>query len=120
LKIVADAHISVKTTDVLRKMGHEVTDAPKHATDRDIIDLAKNLGAVIVTQDLDYSQLLAASQDAAPSVVSLRLRLPHPDRVTRVLADVLNCYKAVLLCGVILTVKDGGQVRVRPLPITAE
>lgn len=98
-------------------MGHEVTEPPREAEDPDILSLAKDLDAVVVTQDLDYSQLLAKSQDSAPSVISLRLQIPHPSRVTSILASVLDQYRETIEKGAVLSVDDTGRARVRFLPI---
>jgi len=117
LKIVANAHISKLTVEALREIGHDVTELPPRAEDPDVLDLARSIGAVVVTQDLDYSQLLAITREVAPSVISLRLKQLKPSYVTSILVGILNQHKGVIEKGAILSVDDTGKPRVRFLPI---
>ena len=63
LKLLADLHISPYTVGLLRKAGYEIVRItellPPTASDEEIIDLALREGAVIITQDLDFSSLIA-------------------------------------------------------------
>lgn len=117
MKIVANGNISPKTIDALRDEGHDVTDLPPSIEDPAVLSLAKALDAVLVTQDLDYSSLLAKSKDSAPSVVSLRLHRAHPPQVTSILVRVLRQYKDVIEEGAVISVSDTGEARVHLLPI---
>lgn len=117
MKIVANAHISKLTVEALREIGHDVTELLPRVEDPDVLDLARGIGAVVVTQDLDYSQLLAITREVAPSVISLRLRYPYPTYVTSILVRILNQYRSVIDKGAILSVDDMGEARVRLLPI---
>lgn len=117
MKILTNAHISVQTIQALQSMGHEVTEPPAGLGDPEILEAAKAIGAVVITQDLDFSNLLARSKDTSPSVVSLRLQRPHPTRVTDILRKLLNDYEDALQKGAILSVDDTGTPRVRFLPI---
>lgn len=116
MKILTNAHISVQTIQALQSMGHEVTEPPAGLGDPEILEAAKAIGAVVITQDLDFSNLLARSKGTAPSV-SLRLQRPHPTRVTDILRKLLNDYEDALQKGAILSVDDTGTPRVRFLPI---
>ncbi|WP_447979746.1 DUF5615 family PIN-like protein [Candidatus Nitrospira bockiana] len=78
LKLVADLHISPKTVDALHKQGYFIArvadDLPPTATDLQIVELAKRLDASILTQDLDFSSLVAQAGTSFPSVLSLRVQ----------------------------------------------
>lgn len=70
----------------------------------------------MITQDLDFSALLALGGYQEPSLVTLRLTVSDPETVTRRLLDVLPGLEAVLQKGSAVTVDDFA-VRVRSLPI---
>jgi predicted nuclease of predicted toxin-antitoxin system len=75
MRILADVHISPRTVELLRSLGHDtVRDAlTPEAADEEIIAEAERDQRIILTQDLDFSDIVALSGRAAPSVVSLRL-----------------------------------------------
>ena len=120
LKLLADLHISPKTVVALRLSGYaieRVTDhLPAIATDCQIIALAERLQASILTQDLDFSALIARSGMSAPSVVSLRVRDASPRYVTALLLRLLPAIEKDLEQGAIISVDETG-IRVRLLPV---
>ena len=67
MRILADLHISPRTVDWLREAGHDavrVNDAlHPRATDAEIVDEAARSGRVILTQDLDFSAIVAVEDD---------------------------------------------------------
>jgi predicted nuclease of predicted toxin-antitoxin system len=71
----------------------------------------------ILTQDLDFSRLVAVSGQARPSVVSLRLRSSRVDHVHTVLDRVLPSLTDAVEAGVIVTVEED-RIRQRSLPVT--
>jgi len=117
LNIIANAHISPITNEALRSRGHDVTEVRAREKDSEILNLAKRTGAIVITQDLDYSHLLAGSRDTAPSVISLRLRILHPSYVANILVTVLDQYRDTIEKGAILSVNDTGEPRIRLLPV---
>jgi len=72
--------------------------------------------ASVVTQDLDFSAIVALSGQAAPSVISLRLASSRIERVNALLAAVLPKIEPDVAAGAIVTV-DEHRVRSRGLPI---
>lgn len=70
----------------------------------------------MVTQDLDFSALLALGGHRRPSLITLRLLVSDPNRVTRRLLQVLPHVEAALRDGSAVTVEDV-TLRVRRLPI---
>ena len=65
LRLLADVHISPITVAELQASGyeiHRVTEVlPAYASDAEIIERARHEESVIVTQDLDFSALIAQS-----------------------------------------------------------
>jgi len=70
----------------------------------------------ILTQDLDFSAIIALSGARSPSLVTLRLSSSRVSRVNEVLGRVLPQIEEDLVRGSAITVEDG-VVRSRPLPI---
>jgi predicted nuclease of predicted toxin-antitoxin system len=76
INFIADVHLSPITVNQLKINGYKVvrvTDfLPPNSPDDQIIELARKRKSVILTQDLDFSALIAQSGKSLPSVVSLR------------------------------------------------
>jgi predicted nuclease of predicted toxin-antitoxin system len=117
---LADVHISPKTVESLRRAGYQISRTTDHlspkAADHEIIAFAESQGAVIITQDLDFSALIAESGKAFPSVISLRLVDASPHHVTQILLRLLPTVEKELKRGSIISVDDE-TMRIRSLPI---
>jgi predicted nuclease of predicted toxin-antitoxin system len=70
----------------------------------------------VLTHDLDFGDLMAASGAITPSVVIFRLRNMRPKSVNRYLRQVIERFRVELERGAIITVTEG-NLRVRELPI---
>ena len=85
MKFLANMGISPATVEFLRQLGHEVLHLHEAQLDQlpdpAILEKAQREGSVLLTSDLDFGDLLAASREAVPSVVILRLRDMRPDNV---------------------------------------
>ena len=77
MRLLADLHIAPRTVEFLRTLGHDVlrvTDLlPATASDEAIVERAEQDGRTILTQDLDFTSIIALSGRATPSLISLRL-----------------------------------------------
>jgi len=118
VRLLADLNIAPGTVSFLRSLGHDVQRvgdvlAPS-ATDHEIVEYARRDSRSVVTQDLDFSAIVALSGQAAPSVISLRLASSRIERVNALLAAVL--IEPDVAAGAIVTV-DEHRVRSRGLPI---
>jgi len=120
MKFLADMGISPKTVSFLNSLAHDAVhlkDQGLHrAFDSVILEKAVNEGRVLLTHDLDFAELLAASGGKSPSVIIFRLRNMHPDRVNICLNMIMDIHVEALEKGVIISV-DEGLIRVRHLPI---
>ncbi|MBO1051835.1 DUF5615 family PIN-like protein [Dolichospermum flos-aquae] len=120
LRFLADVHISPLTVAALKLQGYEIlrsTDLlPATAADIDILELARVEGRIIITQDLDFSMLIAVGKYNQPSLVTLRLSSAKPDVITQRLLEVLPQLEEELTQGSALTIDDN-SVRIRKLPI---
>lgn len=119
-KFIADIHISPLTVKELQKKGYDiirVTDKlPATSLDKEIIQLAYQEKAVIITQDLDFSAIIAQSGLNGPSVISLRAANAKPDIITRILITVLPLIEAELCEGAIVSI-DEKEYRIKKLPV---
>ncbi len=120
LRLLADVHISPVTIADLKSQGYDIvrsTDLlPATAADIEILELARAERRVVLTQDLDFSMLVALSSYGLPSLVTLRLSSAKPDIVTQKLIEVLPMVEAELMKGSAVTISDD-SVRTRQLPI---
>ena len=120
MRFLADLHISPDTVSFLRQIGHDavrVSDALNpSASDEAIISFAAGEQRCVITQDLDFSALMALSGRTAPSIITLRLTSAKVDYVNAVLERALPQCATDISAGSLITVEDNG-VRCRSLPI---
>jgi len=123
MRFLADMGISPRTVEYLNAQQHDATHLHNQALDRAsdsiILKKAREEKRILLTHDLDFGELLAASGRMSPSVIIFRLRNMHPDRVNAILNTIITKHGALLEQGVIVSV-DEGHIRVRVLPLGAE
>jgi predicted nuclease of predicted toxin-antitoxin system len=121
MRLLADMHVAPRTVTFLRSLGHDVVRVsellPPTATDEAIVATAVRERRGILTQDLDFSAIVALSGKTVPSVISLRLSSSRVERVNALLQAVLPSLEGDVPSGAIVTVEDG-RVRRRLLPIS--
>ena len=121
MKFLADMGISPKTVALLRALGHDATHLQEQGLERlpDPAILVKALAEdrILLTHDLGFGELVAASGGYLPSVIIFRLRNMHPNHVNHYLSQILARYQVELEEGAVISVTEG-QIRLRPLPIT--
>ena len=120
IRLLADVHISPKTVADLQKQGYEIMRSsevlPANAPDINILEFAGTENWVVLTQDLDFSMLVALSRYSQPSLITLRLSSAKPDIVTQKLLDVLPQLEEALQEGSAITIQDE-SIRIRKLPV---
>jgi predicted nuclease of predicted toxin-antitoxin system len=120
IRLLADVHISPKTVADLQKQGYEIMRSsevlPANAPDINILEFARTENWVVLTQDLDFSMLVALSRYSQPSLITLRLSSAKPDIVTQKLLDVLPQIEEALQEGSAITIQDE-SIRIRKLPV---
>jgi predicted nuclease of predicted toxin-antitoxin system len=89
-----------------------------NAPDEEIIPLATREGWVILTQDLDFGIILAASHGEKPSVIQIRSRDVSPEAAAQAVVATIRQLSAELEKGALVTL-DPRQTRVRILPLPA-
>lgn len=121
MNFLADMGISPRTVAFLRSLGHDAIHLHEQGLDRlpdpGILTKAYQEQRILLTHDLDFGELMAASQASLPSVIIFRLRNMQPDQVNHYLSEIIRQHQDILSQGVIISVVER-QVRVRSLPIT--
>jgi predicted nuclease of predicted toxin-antitoxin system len=93
LQYLADMNVSPKTVSVFQRLGVDMIRVssllPDNAPDETILNLARKTGRVLITQELDFSALLAINGYDRPSLITLRLSHSDPQTVTDRLREVI-------------------------------
>ena len=87
-----------------------------NAADTELMQWAREQGHVVITQDLDFSQLLFATREAGPSVVLLRMDNEFDQVAQDHVCASLALAESALMAGALLTI-SGNRVRLRRLPL---
>lgn len=123
MKFIANMGISPATVTFLQNLGHTALHLDQagmgRLPDSQILAKAYAEGYIVLTHDLDFGDLMAASGAKAPSVVIFRLRNMRPESVNHFLIQVITRFQNELERGAIITVTEG-NIRVRELPIDQE
>jgi predicted nuclease of predicted toxin-antitoxin system len=119
-RFLADFNISPVTVAILQKEGWDILRASAFvaatASDEELLVLARHERRVIVTQDLDFSALLALKGHSEPSLITLRLASGDPLDVARRLKAAALTLAEALQKPCAVTIEDL-KIRVRELPI---
>jgi len=85
MKVLVDMNLSPRWMGVLGDAGFEAAHwsslGASNASDSQIMDFAQANGYVVVTHDLDFSAILAATQGKMSSVVQIRAERVSPDAI---------------------------------------
>jgi predicted nuclease of predicted toxin-antitoxin system len=114
-------NISPVTVQALQAHGWDiirVSSVLSHsAPDEEVLKWARAANRVLITQDLDFSRLLALRGCTRPSVINLRLLASDPDTITAKLLEQLPQIEPLLELGSVVTLDDR-TARARRLPLT--
>lgn len=120
MKFIADMGISQTTVEWLTEQGFDaihVRDSKMHrASDTEIVRKAKKEKRIVLTCDLDFGDIVSASDEKSPSVIIFRLENETPGNVNRRLKQVLKESSEYLQKGAIISVEETRH-RVRSLPV---
>lgn len=84
--------------------------------DEVIFDYARKHQPTLVTQDLDFSRLLALRGSNLPSIIQLRVQCPTPDVIGPALLNVLWNYPEQMHSGCLISI-ESRRHRLRILPL---
>ncbi|MGC8494739.1 MAG: DUF5615 family PIN-like protein [Syntrophobacteraceae bacterium] len=120
MKLLIDMNLSPRWVSVLIEAGfdavHWSTLGRSNALDTEIMDFAKANGYVVLTHDLDFGAILAATHGEKPSVIQIRSEDVSPDVVGKSVIVALRQMTTELEEGALLTL-DPNRPRLRVLPL---
>lgn len=120
MKLLVDMNLSPRWIAVLAKAGieaaHWSTLGAHDAPDQVIMAYASANDYVVLTHDLDFSAILAATHGEKPSVVQIRAEDVSPDMIGSQVIIALRQMASELEDGALLTV-DPSRTRLRVLPL---
>lgn len=121
MKLLVDMNLSPGWVDRLRQHGFEAvhwsTVGSATAPDDEILAWAREHQFVVVTNDLDFSAILAATSGRTPSVVQVRTQDLLSDATVRIVATAIGTFRTEIEAGSLLSIDEGGT-RVRLLPLS--
>jgi predicted nuclease of predicted toxin-antitoxin system len=120
MKLLVDMNLSPRWVDLLMRSGldalHWSTVGAKNAPDSQIMAYALANDFVVLTHDLDFGTILAATQGNKPSVVQIRADNVSPDAIGQRVLIALRQMESELAEGALLTI-DPNRTRLRVLPL---
>lgn len=120
MKLIVDMNLSPRWAGLLVKSGIEAAHwselGANNAPDSEIMTYASVNDYVVLTHDLDFSTILAATHGKKPSVVQIRADDVSPDVIGLQVIAALRQMATELENGALLTV-DPNRTRMRLLPL---
>ncbi len=120
MKLLLDMNLSPRWVGTLTNAGFEAAHwsmlGAKNAPDSEIMIYAKENNYVVLTHDLDFSAILAATHGEKPSVVQIRSDDVNPDVIGQQTIIALRQMESELAEGALLTI-DQSRTRLRVLPL---
>ena len=120
MKLLLDMNLSPRLPELLEQHGfsaiHWTTIGSPNAEDREILCWAKDNGFTVVTFDLDFGAILAATGLESPSVIQIRCLDNYPEAILPSLVSSLKRFETELSSGALVVI-DELKTRVRLLPL---
>lgn len=120
MKLLIDMNLSPRWVGVLSdaaiEAAHWATLGAKNAPDSEIMAYAGANDYVVLTHDLDFSAILAATHGKKPSVVQIRAEDVSPDAIGKQVIMALRQMASELEEGALLTIEPS-RTRLRLLPL---
>jgi predicted nuclease of predicted toxin-antitoxin system len=120
VKLLVDMNLSPSWVGWLAQHGFEAvhwsTIGEATTPDHEILSWARAQGFVLLTNDLDFSAILAATSDRTPSVVQLRMQDLLSKAAVSAVARSLEAHREDIEGGALLSIDESGT-RVRILPL---
>lgn len=120
MKVLVDMNLSPRWVGLLNGLGmqaaHWSAVGRGNAPDSEIMAYAAANDYVVLTHDLDFSAILAATRGEKPSVAQIRAEDVNPDKIGAQVVAALRQMESELKEGALLTV-DPNRTRLRLLPL---
>lgn len=120
MRLLIDMNLSPRWVRFLLSEGFEAAHwaslGPADASDSEIMAFARANDLVVVTRDLDFGTILAATGGEKPSVVQIRADRADPHAIGGIVAAALSQLHAKLSDVALVTI-DSNRTRLRLLPL---
>jgi len=120
MKFLANMCMATRIVEWLRSMGHDVVhlreENLQRIADKEVFKKAVSENRILLTFDLDFSEIVALSEGEAVSIILFRLKNTRTPYVLKRLKHVLEESSKLLKKGSIIIVEDI-RYRIRQLPI---
>ena len=120
MKFLLDENLLPSFRDIMLDLGYSarhVYDVDlDHTPDEDIIAFASQTGETILTNDLDFSRIMALSGERFPTIITFRLGALNPIFFREIVLLNFSSLLEHVQQGCLITIDEGG-IRVRQLPI---
>ncbi len=123
MKLLVDMNLSPRWVKSFADVGidsiHWSSVGAATAADPEIMAFARMQGYVVLTNDLDFSAILAVSHGEKPSVVQIRASNLNPAAIGARVIDAIRQMSDALESGALITIEPGRtRARLLPLAIT--
>ena len=120
MKFVIDMNLSPRWAGFLVDHDFEAVHwsavGPIDASDDALMRWAVQQGCVVLTSDLDFGAILAATQHQHPSVVIIRSDVPTPEAIGKSVLAAIRQAEDELVSGALLSIEPArGRLRVLPV-----
>ena len=120
MKLLVDMNLSPRWVARLVEAGIEAVHwsavGASNASDAAVMAFAQAHGYVVLTHDLDFGAILAATHGRKPSVVQIRSENVNPDAIGASVVHALRQMSVELEAGALLAI-DPSRTRLRLLPL---
>ena len=120
MKVLIDMNLSPRWVDFLASSGFEAVRwsqvGEANAHDDELMRWAAKHEHVVLTSELDFGAILAATKERGPSVLQLRSDLLTPEAMGRAVLSALEQTRAELEGGALVSL-DAARARLRVLPL---
>lgn len=116
LSLLADENIDQRLVSSLRLAGisvYSVAESSTGITDEEVMRLSEDLGALILTDDKDFGEIVFRKQRSCPGIVLLRLTGVDYSRKADHLIQVINRYGSEMIGKFVVITAE--RVRIRKL-----
>lgn len=120
MRILIDMNLSPKWVLALEQSGfvarHWSAIGRAYASDTEIMAYAKDHDFIVLTNDLDFGSILAATGGISPSVVQLRTDDCRVESIGKLVINSISQVQDDLVAGALVTI-DTAKMRLTSLPI---
>ncbi|HET6428584.1 MAG TPA: DUF5615 family PIN-like protein [Phycisphaerae bacterium] len=121
MKLLIDMNLSPRWVHALQDRGYECVHwsaiGDPGASDAELMPWAVDNGHVVLTHDLDFGAILAATKAEGPSVVQIRTQDVLPEAMESLLVQILQRHGEELEIGALVVLEEA-RSRVRILPLS--